>query len=80
MLPAGEVLNHARRVAARFNGLPPAAVRDTKRLMRAGRTEAVERAKDAEAAIFAERLRSPEAREAFQAFFEKRAPDFSKFS
>ena len=29
--------------------------------------------------IFARRLRSPEAQEAFSAFFQKRAPDFSKF-
>ena len=28
---------------------------------------------------FAQRLRSPEAMEAFQAFFQKRKPDFTKF-
>jgi enoyl-CoA hydratase/carnithine racemase len=33
----------------------------------------------AEAAVFAERLRSPEAKEAFEAFFARRKPDFSKF-
>ncbi|MEO0728769.1 MAG: enoyl-CoA hydratase, partial [Pseudomonadota bacterium] len=33
---------------------------------------------DTEIEIFSERLTSPEAREAFAAFFEKRAPDFSK--
>ena len=32
-----------------------------------------------EAELFGQRLRSPEAMEAFQAFFQKRAPDFSKF-
>ena len=32
-----------------------------------------------EGEIFASRLRSPEATEAFQAFFQKRKPDFSKF-
>src|SRR5204863_7411412 len=30
VLPAGEVVNHARRMAERFNALPPAAVRESK--------------------------------------------------
>jgi enoyl-CoA hydratase/carnithine racemase len=30
--------------------------------------------------LFAERLASPEAREALTAYFEKRKPDFSRFS
>jgi enoyl-CoA hydratase/carnithine racemase len=66
-------------MAERFNALPPGAVRDTKRLMRAGSSGGIARAVQAERAIFAERLRSPEAKEALQAFFEKRKPDFSKF-
>jgi enoyl-CoA hydratase/carnithine racemase len=66
-------------MAERFNALPPGAVRDTKRLMRAGSSAGIARAVQAESAIFAERLRSPEAKEALQAFFEKRKPDFSKF-
>ena len=80
VLPAGEVLRHARRVAERFNTLPPGAVRDSKRLMRAGQREAVLKTIQAELEIFGPRLRSPEAIEAFQAFFQKRAPDFSKFN
>ena len=40
VLPAGEVVNHARRVAERFNGLPPGAVREAKQLLRAPQTEA----------------------------------------
>jgi enoyl-CoA hydratase/carnithine racemase len=79
VLPAGEVLPYARRVAERFNSLPPGAVRDSKRLMRAGTKEGVLRAMRTEAAVFAERLHSPEAREAFAAFLAKRRPDFSKF-
>jgi enoyl-CoA hydratase/carnithine racemase len=79
VLPAGEVLNHARRVAERFNGLPPGSVRDTKRLLRAPQLEQVAATVRTEGALFAARLRSPEAMEAFQAFFQKRSPDFSKF-
>lgn len=80
VLPTGEVVNHARRVAERFNALPPGAVRDSKRLMRGHQREQVRAAIASEAAIFSERLRSPEAQEAFQAFFQKRKPDFSSFT
>jgi len=79
VLPAGEVVNHARRMAERFNALPPGAVRETKALMRRGQKALVEETIAAEGAVFAQRLRSPEAMEAFRAFFEKRKPDFSKF-
>jgi enoyl-CoA hydratase/carnithine racemase len=78
-LPAEEVLLHARRMAARFTALPPAAVRATKRLMRSGSKDTIARAMQEEAAIFAERLKSAEATEALQAFFAKRNADFSKF-
>ncbi|MDC8785521.1 enoyl-CoA hydratase [Roseateles koreensis] len=79
VLPSGEVVNHARRVAERFNTLAPGAVRDSKRLMRRHSQEQVLETVRVEAEIFGARLRSPEAMEAFQAFFQKRAPDFSKF-
>jgi len=79
VLPASEVLNHARRVAERFNALPPGAVRESKALMRRAEADDVLKAIAAEGELFAKRLRSPEAQEAFSAFFQKRKPDFSKF-
>jgi enoyl-CoA hydratase/carnithine racemase len=79
VLPAGEVVGHARRVAERFNQLPPGAVREAKQLLRAPQREQVLQVIRTEGEIFARRLRSPEAMEAFQAFFQKRKPDFSKF-
>ncbi|MCR5866657.1 MAG: enoyl-CoA hydratase [Aquincola tertiaricarbonis] len=79
VLPAGEVLKHARRIAERFNTLPPGAVRESKQLLRRANQAAVMEAISVEAELFSKRLRSPEATEAFQAFFQKRKPDFSKF-
>jgi len=79
VLPASEVVKHARRVAERFNALPPGAVRETKRLMRRGRSAAILETIGVERDLFGARLQSPEAKEAFSAFFEKRKPDFSRF-
>ena len=79
VLPADEVLPHARRVAERFNALPPSAVRESKRLLRDPDRAAILDAIEREGEIFSARLASAEAREAMQAVLEKRKPDFSKF-
>jgi enoyl-CoA hydratase/carnithine racemase len=79
VLPAGEVAAHARRVAERFNALPPGAVREAKRLVREPQRTALLDAIQREGMAFAARLASAEAREAMQAVLEKRKPDFTKF-
>jgi len=56
---------------------PPEALRQTQRLLRyATREEMLDRMR-LEGALFADRLASPEVKEAISAFFEKRRPDFS---
>ncbi len=75
-LPAAEVLAAARAAAAKLALRPPGAVMATKKLMRNG--EAILTQLRTEGAIFGERLKSAEAMEAFMAFQQKRAPDFSK--
>jgi enoyl-CoA hydratase/carnithine racemase len=68
-------LAKARALAAK----PPAALRATKALMKQALLAEVEGAMAREAKAFGERLVSPEAKEAFSAFLEKRKPDFSRF-
>lgn len=58
---------------------PPAAVRITKALLKGPRADAIAQTLRDEAAQFVLRLQSDEAQEAFTAFFERRAPDFSRF-
>ncbi len=72
------VLERARERAAQLAAQPAAALRLTKRLMKAADAERVREIMDSEAAHFKERLASPEAREAFAAFLEKRPPDFAR--
>jgi len=65
----------ARKLAA----CAPGALRATKALTRRASRDAVLEAMRVEGEAFTERLRSPEAMEAFQAFLARRAPDFSRF-
>jgi enoyl-CoA hydratase/carnithine racemase len=80
VLPLDELLPYAARQAAKLVALPAASIRTTKHLMKRATASAVDAAMAAELTQFAAMLQAPEAKEAFTAFFEKRKPDFSKFS
>ncbi len=73
-----DTLAAAHALAQRLAAKSPGALRHTKALMRGEPSEMADRMK-AEGLLFSAQLQSPEAREAFAAFFEKRKPDFSKF-
>ena len=75
-LPAGEVQAKARAAAEAVASRAPASVTLTKALMRD--PAAIAARMDEEGKHFAAQLKSPEAKEAFEAFAQKRAPDFSK--
>jgi len=66
------------QAAEKLAALPPASVRETKALMKDGHREAIGARLSMEGERFRRMLREPAAREAFAAFAEKRAPDFSK--
>jgi enoyl-CoA hydratase/carnithine racemase len=65
-------------IARRLAKQPLGALVATKRLMR--NAAEIARRLEEESSEFAKRLASPEAREAFAAFAERRAPDFGKFN
>jgi enoyl-CoA hydratase/carnithine racemase len=77
IVPASDLLASAVGAAKRLAAKPPEALSVARRLMRGDPHEVLTRM-DEEIAAFRERLRSPEAAEAFTAFFEKRSPDFRK--
>ena len=79
IVPEGHLLDHALEVATAIAALPPTSVRMTKALMKTRYASAVKEAMGAEGEKFRAQLGSAEAREAMQAFFEKRKPDFSRF-
>ncbi len=78
VLPQDEVLPAARAAAQTLAKKPSGSLVATKKLMRDAET--ILARMQAESTVFAERLKSDEAREAFSAFAERRQPDFSKFN
>lgn len=73
-----ELMERALAAAQALAAKPRDALRATKRLLRRAREPLGERIL-AEGELFSRCLDSPAAREAMQAFFEKRPPDFEKF-
>ena len=75
-VPAGQVDDEALRLAILLAARAPNSIRSTKRLMRDA--EAIWTLMLAEGEAFGAQMKSPEAMEAFMAFTQKRAPDFTK--
>jgi enoyl-CoA hydratase/carnithine racemase len=69
--PAGQVEAMALEAAKRIAALPPEAVAISRRLMKGTPDTTVARM-DAEASEFKQRLKSPEARQAFEAFLQRK--------
>jgi len=78
VLPREALLDAAREAARALASRPLGALVATKKLMREGERILGQIAR--ESAIFGERLQTPEAREAFTAFVERRPPDFTKLA
>jgi len=79
VVPDHEAFQVAMTAARKLAAKPPAALRLAKMLMKKPMAENVARQMSEEAGHFARQRSSPEAAEAFEAFFAKRAPDFSNF-
>jgi len=80
VMTVDQLLPFAQKQAAKLAALPAGSIRVTKQLMKKSRVAATEAQMLAEIEHFAKMLTAPEAKEAFTAFFEKRRPDFTKFS
>jgi enoyl-CoA hydratase/carnithine racemase len=79
IVDAGEVDALALAQAKKLAALPASSLRMSKSLLKGADARAIAERIDEEAGHFGKMLTAPEAREAFQAFFEKRKPDFSRF-
>jgi len=77
VVPVAELAAAAEKLARRLATKPLGALVATKKLMRDAET--ITRQIAVETTQFVDRLKTPEAREAFTAFAERRAPDFTKF-
>lgn len=79
VVPPDMLLESAMGAAQMLAEKPAAAVRATKELMKKPAAAEVDRVIKEELEVLAERLKSPECREALMAFLQKRKPDFKQF-
>ncbi len=80
IVPESELLERARDTALALAALPAASVRLSKQLLKRQLGGLIAAQMEEERRHFSAQLGSPEAKEAMTAFFEKRKPDFTKFS
>jgi enoyl-CoA hydratase/carnithine racemase len=78
--PRDRLRDEALTVARAMAALPVVSLVETKRLMRMGWVDAARSARAREEALFAELTGAPANREAINAFFEKREPDFTNLA
>jgi len=78
IVPSQEASTLAQAQARKLAAKPIRSLVETKRLMKKGEAQLVAQQMTEEGASFERMLREPAAREAFNAFMEKRKPDFSR--
>ena len=78
IVPPTEVNGMAQAQARKLAAKPLASLVETKRLMKKGQAQLIQKQMAEEGESFARMLGEPAAREAFTAFMEKRRPDFSR--
>jgi enoyl-CoA hydratase/carnithine racemase len=76
-VPQGQLDAKLDELVTSLLAKPPEALRLTQRLLRRGATDEILERMKLESSLFAERLSSPEVKEAISAFFEKRRPNFN---
>ncbi|MHA1670522.1 MAG: enoyl-CoA hydratase [Promethearchaeota archaeon] len=74
-----ELIEKVTMIAEQLAERPPIALMSTKKLIKKYHKSILEKLMPEEGSEFVRRQVSPEAQEAFKAFFEKRKPNFSKF-
>ena len=78
IVPAAHLEAEAMKAAHRLAAKPPGALAEARRLLKGETPERARQRITEESAVFAALMSSPEAKEAFAAFLEKRKPDFAR--
>lgn len=77
--PATEYQTKALQIAEQITLLPAASIKLSKNLLKRPHQAAIKEVINHECELFFKRMNSPEAKEAFSAFLNKRTADFSQF-